>query len=231
MKQLAFQALSAISQELQTPPPTLHQDPVMHCQLCDLQNQSPQLKHADLILNLMRCIGASATAEDEKEEENQNSPAMLKKQRRYLLDPSGEEDTDLQIGVSGDMPAASGSNAATRKKEDGDAEMDWPIDAELFGVAEIAEMATLLLQIILELCGGSRSIYDYSQDPKNISFGIKVRVYDGRLGVIEVPKLLCLSTAHRMMSDEMLSFRCIPCLTQNQSVFAPCSIVVPDAAA
>lgn len=124
-----------------------------HCDL--MQNQSPQLKHADLILNLMRCIGAAATAEDEKEEENQKSPAMLKKHRKYLLDPSGEEDKDLQAQVSGDKPAASRDRVATPKKEGGDAEMDWPVDAELFGVAEIAEMATLLLHMILELCGGS----------------------------------------------------------------------------
>ena len=124
-----------------------------------MQNQSPQLKHADLILNLMRCIGASATAEDEREEENQKSPAMLKKQRKYLLDPSGEEDKDLQAGVSSDKPAANGDSAALPKKEDGSAEIDWPIDAELFGVAEIAEMAMLLLQMILELCGESHSIF------------------------------------------------------------------------
>ena len=122
-----------------------------------LQNQSPQLKHADLILNLMRCIGASATAEDEREEENQKSPAMVKKKRRYLLDPSGEEDKDLQVQVSSGKPAANGDSAASPKKEDGGAEIDWPIDAELFGVAEIAEMAILLLQMLLELCGESDS--------------------------------------------------------------------------
>lgn len=130
------------------------------CKLCYkhffvLQNQSPQVRHADLILNLMRCIGASATAEDDKEEENQNSPAMLKKQRRYLLDPSGEDDKDVQAQISIDKPAASGDNAAAQKKENAEAEMDWPTDAELFGVAEIAEMAILLLQMILELCGRS----------------------------------------------------------------------------
>ena len=108
----------------------------------------------------MRCIGASATAEDEREEVNQKSPAMLKKQRRYLLDPSGEEDKDLQAHVSSDKPAADGDGAASPKKEDGGAEIDWPIDAELFGVAEIAEMATLLLQMILELFGESDSIFD-----------------------------------------------------------------------
>lgn len=120
-----------------------------------VQNQSPQLKHADLILNLMRCIGAAATAEDEKEEENQKSPAMLKKHRKYLLDPSGEEDKDRQTEISGDKPAANGDKVASPQKEARDAEMDWPVDAELFGVAEIAEMATLLLHMILELCGGS----------------------------------------------------------------------------
>ena len=124
-----------------------------------LQNQSPQLKHADLILNLMRCIGASATAEDEREEENQKSPAMLKKQRKYLLDPSGEEDKDLQAQSPSDKPAANGGGAASPKKDDACAEIDWPVDAELFGVAEIAEMATLLLQMILELCGESESIF------------------------------------------------------------------------
>lgn len=120
-----------------------------------LQNQSPQLKHADLILNLMRCIGASATAEDDKEEENQNSPAMLKKQRRFLLDPSGEGDKDVQAPGSSHQSIADGGSAAVKKKVDVDAEMDWPIDAELFGVAETAEMAILLLQMILELCGRS----------------------------------------------------------------------------
>lgn len=125
------------------------------CHWLLVQNQSPQLKHADLILNLMRCIGAAATAEDGKEEENQKSPAMLKKHRKYLLDPSGEEDKDLQAQISGDKLAASGDRVASPKKEGGDAEMNWPVDAELFGVAEIAEMATLLLHMILELCGGS----------------------------------------------------------------------------
>lgn len=120
-----------------------------------LQNQSPQVRHADLILNLMRCIGASATAEDNKEEQNQNSPAMLKKQRRHLLDPSGEDDKDLQAQLSTDKSAAGGDNVAAQKQGDVEAEMDWPIDAELFGVAEMAEMAILLLQMILELCGRS----------------------------------------------------------------------------
>lgn len=140
-----------------------------------VQNQSPQLKHADLILNLMRCIGAAATAEDEKEEENQKSPAMLKKHRKYLLDPSGEEDKDLQAQVSGDKPAANGDRVATPKKAAEDAEMDWPVDAELFGVAEIAEMATLLLHMILELCGGSADL-----------------VYHACLGVDPCPVLPCL---------------------------------------
>lgn len=127
---------------------------LQNCQLWRLlQNQSPQVRHADLILNLMRCIGASATAEDNKEEQNQNSPAMLKKQRRHLLDPSGEDDKDLQAQLSTDKSAAGGDNVAAQKQGDVEAEMDWPIDAELFGVAEMAEMAILLLQMILELCG------------------------------------------------------------------------------
>lgn len=110
----------------------------------------------------MRCIGASATAEDETEEQNQQSPAMLKKQRKYLLDPSGEEDADLQAQTAHDKPVGGGKAAAYRKADDASAEMDWPIDAELFGVAEIAEMATLLLQMILELCGMVRNMLSFS---------------------------------------------------------------------
>ena len=33
-------------------------------------------------------------------------------------------------------------------------ELEWPVDAEMFSAAEISEMATLLLRMILELCGG-----------------------------------------------------------------------------
>ena len=108
--------------------------------------------HADLILNLMRCIGASATAEDDREEQNQQSPAMLKRQRRYVLDPSAEEDEDVPRPTA--HAEQHGQEAAAKKrKDDADAEMDWPIDAELFRVAEIAEMAVLMLHMILELCG------------------------------------------------------------------------------
>lgn len=106
----------------------------------------------------MRCIGASATAEDDKEEENQQSPAMLKKrQRKYLLDPSAEEDADVQPPAANDMSVSKGGKAAAREA-DANEVIDWPIDIELFGAAELAEMAALLLQMILELCGMSHSM-------------------------------------------------------------------------
>ena len=160
-----------------------------------MQNQSPQLKHADLILNLMRCIGAAATAEDEQEEENQKSPAMLKKHRKYLLDPSGEEDKDLQAQVSGDKPAANGDRVATPKKEGGDAEMDWPVDAELFGVAEIAEMATLLLHMILELCGESSL---------SCMLGSSSVSSTPLLGSLRCVRLVCLSRGNRVVVGVIL---------------------------
>lgn len=164
-----------------------------------LQNQSPQVRHADLILNLMRCIGASATAEDNKEEDNQNSPAMLKKQRRYLLDPSGEDDKDLQAQTSIDKSAASGNNMAAHKKGDMDADMDWPIDAELFGVAEIAEMAILLLQMILELCGRSLTTTCLANCLRLASNELRhFWVLFLRLVVTQVSKELCLSRLCRL---------------------------------
>ena len=106
----------------------------------------------------MKCIGASATAEDDKEEENQQSPAMLKKkQRKYLLDPSAEEDADVQPPAANDKSVSKGGKAASRET-DTNAVEDWPIDIELFGAAEMAEMAAMLLQMILELCGMPHSM-------------------------------------------------------------------------
>ena len=73
--------------------------------------------------------------------------------------PLGKKTRTCKLNHQVDKPAANGGGAASPKKDDACAEIDWPVDAELFGVAEIAEMATLLLQMILELCGESESIF------------------------------------------------------------------------
>ena len=111
------------------------------------------LRHAELVLNLMRCIAPSAAAEDEKEELNQHSPAMLKKTRPVssaVEDVNGEELL---------KPAAE-AVAPSKKLETEDDELEWPVDAEVFGAADIAEMAALLLRMILELCGERCSLAD-----------------------------------------------------------------------
>ncbi len=113
-----------------------------------MQNQRPYLIHSDLVLNLMRCIGPAATAEDDEEQLNLHSPAMLKK-TRPLSSNSGTP--------AGDLPSDTAGNgrAATEKKQAiVSDELEWPVDAEMFSAAEISEMATLLLRMILELCGG-----------------------------------------------------------------------------
>ena len=113
-----------------------------------MQNQRPYLIHSDLVLNLMRCIGPAATAEDDEEQVNLHSPAMLKKTRPI----SSTSDTP-----AGDLPsdAAGNGRAPMQKKQAIVAdELEWPVDAEMFSAAEVSEMATLLLRMILELCGG-----------------------------------------------------------------------------
>ena len=111
-----------------------------------MQNQSPQLRHLDLVLNLLRCIGASAAAEDDSEELNQHSPALLKKTRPSCS--SEPADGVVLLKSSNDAPAASHGIQGG-----GSAALDWPVDAEVYGTSEIAEMAALLLRMILELCG------------------------------------------------------------------------------
>ncbi len=111
-----------------------------------MQNQRPYLIHSELVLNLMRCIGPAATAEDDEEQLNLHSPAMLKKTRPI----SSNSDTP-----AGDSPSDTAGNgrAPMQRKQVSD-ELEWPVDAEMFSAAEISEMASLLLRMILELCGG-----------------------------------------------------------------------------
>lgn len=95
----------------------------------------------------MRCIGPSSAAEDNNEEQNQHSPAMLKKTR-----PTTPTIDDVDDDVM--LKSMNGGNAAPERKQDVESdELEWPVDAEMFGAAEIAEMASLLLRMILELCG------------------------------------------------------------------------------
>ncbi len=113
-----------------------------------MQNQRPYLMHSDLVLNLMRCIGPAATAEDDEEQLNLHSPAMFKKTRPI----SSNSDTP-----AGDLPSdTAGNGRAPMQKKQAivSDELEWPVDAEMFSAAEISEMATLLLRMILELCGG-----------------------------------------------------------------------------
>lgn len=112
-----------------------------------LQNQRPFLNHSDLILHLMRCIGPSATAEDEAEQLNQHSPGMLKKTRpvHSTLDAADDATPPKQ--------AHDGKATAGLKTSAEPDELEWPVDAEMFGAAEISEMASLLLRMILELWG------------------------------------------------------------------------------
>ncbi|DBA73094.1 hypothetical protein WJX79_004857 [Trebouxia sp. C0005] len=112
-----------------------------------LQNQRPYLSHSDLVLNLMRCIGPAATAEDDDEQLNQHSPAMLKKSKPISSNsntPAGDSPSDT---------AGDGRAAMKEKQAIVSDELEWPVDAEMFSAAEISEMATLLLRMILELCG------------------------------------------------------------------------------
>ncbi|KAL0052535.1 hypothetical protein WJX82_003532 [Trebouxia sp. C0006] len=112
-----------------------------------LQNQRPYLIHSDLVLNLMRCIGPAATAEDDEEQLNLYSPAMLKKTRPI------SSTSDTPAGDSPSDTAANGRALMQKKQAIVSDELEWPVDAEMFSAAEISEMATLLLRMILELCG------------------------------------------------------------------------------
>lgn len=83
----------------------------------------------------MRCIGASAAPEDAQEEANQHSPT---RRARRSQSPGP---TEAVAAVSGaDKTVADSDDAAI-------------LEAEVFGVAELAEMATMLLNMILELYG------------------------------------------------------------------------------
>ena len=113
------------------------------------------MRYAELVLNLMRCIAASSAAEDEQEESNQQTPAMLKKSRPTSKPFSPIDDEVMLLPVNGSAANGHMDSAQKRKKEREDAELQWPVDAEMFGAAEIAEMAALLLRMILELCGES----------------------------------------------------------------------------
>ena len=104
------------------------------------------MNHSDLILHLMRCIGPSATPEDEAELLNQHSPGMLKKTRPM------SSTLDAADGVPPLKQADDGKAAAGKTSAESD-ELEWPVDAEMFGAAEISEMASLLLRMILELWG------------------------------------------------------------------------------
>ena len=148
-----------------------------------MQNQRPYLRHSDLVLNLMRCIGPAATAEDDDEQLNLHSPAMLKKTRPI----SSNSDTP-----AGDLPsdtAGNGRAAMEKKQAILSDELEWPVDAEMFSSAEISEMATLLLRMILELCGG------HSPLPFIFAFCIALRgpsVFALRLSVTSVSSIsLC----------------------------------------
>ena len=131
-----------------------------------LQNESHSMRYGELVLNLMRCIAASAAAEDEQEELNQHTPAMLKKTRPSSKSPSPAPSEALpqpQPQSAEKFPefahAQAVAAAEKRQKEKDDRNDDgiqWPVDAEVFGVAEIAEMAGLLLRMILELCGRTK---------------------------------------------------------------------------
>ncbi|DBA86159.1 TPA: hypothetical protein ACH3X1_005668 [Trebouxia sp. C0004] len=115
-----------------------------------LQNQRPYLSHSDLVLNLMRCIGPAATAEDDDEQLNQHSPAMLKKTRPT----SSNSDTPAGYSLSDTAGRAAVEWAQAMIPD----ELEWPVDVEMFSAAEISEMATLLLRMILELCGTAEEV-------------------------------------------------------------------------
>ena len=119
------------------------------------------MRYGELVLNLMRCIAASAAAEDEQEELNQHTPAMLKKTRPSSKSPSPAPSEALPQPQSAEKfpefahaQAVAAAEKRQKEKDDrNDDEMQWPVDAEVFGVAGIAEMAGLLLRMILELSG------------------------------------------------------------------------------
>jgi hypothetical protein len=120
-----------------------------------MQNQRPYLSHSDLVLNLMKCIGPAATAEDDDEQLNQHSPAMLKKTRPISTN------SDTPAGDLLSDTAGNGRAAVEKKQAIVSDEVEWPVDAEMFSAAEISEMATLLLRMILELCGGHSPLPNY----------------------------------------------------------------------
>lgn len=95
----------------------------------------------------MRCIGPSATAEDEAEQLNQHSPGMLKK-TRPISSTLGAADDATPLKQADDGKAAAGLKTSAESDA-----LEWPVDAEMFGAPEISEMASLLLRMILELWG------------------------------------------------------------------------------
>lgn len=103
---------------------------------------------SELVRLLMRIIGASAAPEDAQQEANQESPACIARKSYSRAFQALDADAS---GLSEIQTADVTSDGAAAHHEEGTADM--PVEAEMFSVAELTEMARMMLNMILELYG------------------------------------------------------------------------------